>query len=131
MKRVRSTADGIVLLGVGVLMVNMRGTYGDSWSLPSKIIFPQKTKFRFPKFRYTFKHLPLMWSEHTDLLIAAIHAKSQDTTKARAANEPPLILVLFWYMEIFRSATASANATKKVELKYLSPIPPGDIHELF
>ena len=131
MKRVRSAADGIVLLGVRVLMVNMRGTYGDSWSLPSKITFPQKRKFRFPKFRFTFKHLPLMWSEHIDLLIAAIHAKSQDTTKARAANEPPLILVLFWYMEIFRSATASANATKKVELKYLSPIPPGDIHELF
>ena len=80
MKRVRSTADGIVLLGVGVLMVNMRGTYGDSWSLPSKITFTQKTKFRFSKFRCTFKHLPLMWSEHTNLLIAAIHAKSQDTT---------------------------------------------------
>ena len=123
MKRSYSRADWIALLGVGVLMLNMRGTQGGSWSLPSKITFPQKTKFRFPKFRCT--------SEHTNLLIAAIHAKSQDTTKARAANEPPLILVLFWYMEIFRSATASANATKKVELKYLSPIPPGDIHEIF
>ena len=131
MNRLYSRADGIALLGFGVVMSNMRGTYGGSWSLPSKIIFPQKTKFRFPKFRCTFKHLPLMWSEHTDLLIAAIHAKSQDTTKARAANEPQLILVLFWYMEIFRLATASASATKKVELKYLSPIPPGDIHELF
>ena len=72
MKRVRSTADGIVLLGVRVLMVNMRGTYGDSWSLHSKVTFPQKTKFRFPKFRCT--------SEHTNHLIAVIHAKSQDTT---------------------------------------------------
>ena len=123
MKRSYSRADWIALLGVGVLMLNMRGTQGDSWSLPSKMAFPQKTKFRFPKFRCT--------SDHTDLLIAVIHAKSQDTPKHSAANEPPLILVLFWYMEIFRSATASANATKKVELKYLSSIIPGDIHELF
>ena len=28
-----------------------------------------------------------MWSEHTNLLIAAIHAKSQDTTQGRAAND--------------------------------------------
>ena len=72
MMRVRSAAGGIVLLGVRGLMVNMRGTYGGSWSLPSKITFPQKTKFRFPKFRCT--------SDYTNLLIAVIHAKSQDTT---------------------------------------------------
>ena len=77
MKRSYSRADWIALLGVGVLMLNMRGTQGGSWSLPSKITFPQKTKFRFSKFRYTFKHLPLMWSEHTDFLIAAIHANTQ------------------------------------------------------
>ena len=86
MKRSYSRAEWIALLGVGVLMLNMRGTQGDSWSLPSKITFSQKNKFRFPKFRCTFKHLPLMWSEHTSLLFAAVYAKSQDTTH-NAANE--------------------------------------------
>ena len=72
MNRLYSRADGIALLGVGVLMLNMRGTQGGSWSLPSKMAFPQKTKVRFPKFR--------CMSDHTNLLIAVIHAKSQDTT---------------------------------------------------
>lgn len=72
MKRSYSRADWIALLGVGVLMLNMRGTQGGSWSLPSKMAFPQKTKVRFPKFR--------CMSDHTNLLIAVIHAKSQDTT---------------------------------------------------
>ena len=44
MNRLYSRADGIALLGFGVVMSNMRGTYGGSWSLPSKIIFPQKIK---------------------------------------------------------------------------------------
>ena len=72
MKRNYSRADWIALLGVGVLMLNMRGTQGGSWSLPSKMAFPQKTKVRFPKF--------CCMSDHTNLLIAVIHAKSQDTT---------------------------------------------------
>ena len=72
MKRSYSRADWIALLGVGVLMLNMRGTQGGSWSLPSKMAFTQKTKVRFPKYRYM--------SDHTNLLIAVIHAKSQDTT---------------------------------------------------
>ena len=73
MKQSYSRADWIALLGVGVLvLLNMRGTQGGSWSLPSKIAFPQKTKVRFPKFR--------CMSDHTNLLIAVIHAKSQDTT---------------------------------------------------
>ena len=51
-------------------------------------------------------------------------------SKHSAANEPPLVLVLFWYMVIFRSAIASTNATTNVELEHLSPITPVDIHEL-
>ena len=47
MNRLYSRADGIALLGVGVLMLNMRGTYGGSWSLPSKIIFHKKQSFDF------------------------------------------------------------------------------------
>ena len=72
MKRSYSRADWIALLGVGVSMLNMRATQGGSWSLPSKMAFPQKTKVRFPKFR--------CMSDHINLLIAVIHAKSQDTT---------------------------------------------------
>ena len=66
MTRLYSRADGIGVLGFGVVMSNMRGTQGGSWSLPSKIAFPQKTKVRFPKFR--------CMSDHTNLLIAVIHA---------------------------------------------------------